>query len=148
MNIISQINRSTNTKKHMQVTKVFAKAGLDNVTSAKCRHQQQFGLEIYFSNIDREWITKIVQDSVLRQLGWVCCFNVKFTEWATEQHGAEKAMFLARQFWQFRKLYGDPSFTPDILSTIKANWLVVQGDNDEAVPLQQAIEMHQYIPNS
>ena len=96
------------------------------------------GAQIYFSKYTREWLTKRGQDSA----------NVKFMEWATEQHGAEKAMALARQFWQNLNLYGDPSFTPDILSTIKAKWLVVQGDNDEAVPLQQALEMHQYIPNS
>ena len=68
-------------------------------------------------------------------------------EWSIEQHGAEKAKFLERQFLQNTKLYGDPSFNPDILSTIRAKWLVVQGDNDEFVPLQQAIEMHQNIPN-
>ncbi len=28
-------------------TKVFAKAGLDNETSAICKYQQQFGLDIY-----------------------------------------------------------------------------------------------------
>ena len=96
------------------------------------------GAQIYFSEYTREWLTKRGQDSA----------NVKFMESATEQHGAEKAVVLARQFWQNLKLYGDPSFTPDILSTIKAKGLVVQGDNDEAVPLQQALEMHQYIPNS
>ena len=96
------------------------------------------GPQIYFSKFTREWLRKRGQDSA----------NVKFMEWATEQHGAEKAMFLARAFWQNLKLYGDPSFTPDILSTIKADWLEVQGDNDEAIPLQQAIEIHQYIPNS
>lgn len=96
------------------------------------------GAQIYFSKYSREWLTKRGQDSA----------NVKLMEWATEQHGAEKAMVLARQFGQNLKLYGDPSFTPDILSTIKAKWLVVQGDNDEPVPLQQALEMHQYIPNS
>lgn len=106
------------------------------------------GPQIYYSRSDREWITKAGQDSALRQSGFICCFNVKFMEWATEQHGAEKAKFLGRQFLQNTKLYGDPSFTPDILSTIKAKWLVVQGDNDDAVPLQNAIEMHQYIPNS
>jgi hypothetical protein len=30
-------------------TKVFAKAGLDNVTSAKCRYQQRFGLDVQCS---------------------------------------------------------------------------------------------------
>ena len=96
------------------------------------------GAQIYFSKYTREWLTKRGPDSA----------NVKTMEWPTEQHGAEKAMLLARQFWHNLQLYGDPSFTPDILSTIKAKWLVVQGDNDEAVPLQQALEMHQYIPNS
>ena len=71
----------------------------------------------------------------------------EFMEWA-EPHGPEKQKVLARQFFQMDNLYGDPSFTPDILGTIKAKWLVVQGDNDDAVPLQQAIEMHQNIPNS
>ena len=35
--------------KHMQATKVFAKAGLDNVTSAMCKHQQWFGLDVQCS---------------------------------------------------------------------------------------------------
>jgi len=96
------------------------------------------GAQIYFSKYTREWLKKRGPDSA----------NVKFMESATQQHGAEKAMLLARQFWHNLTLYGDPSFTPDILATIKAKWLVVQGDNDEAVPLQQALEMHQYIPNS
>jgi pimeloyl-ACP methyl ester carboxylesterase len=106
------------------------------------------GPQTYWSNYDREAIAKIGQDSALRELGFLCCFNVKFVERATEEHGAEKAKLLTRQFWHFQKQYGDPAFTPDILSTIKAKWLVIQGDNDEFVPLQQALEMHQYIPKS
>jgi pimeloyl-ACP methyl ester carboxylesterase len=92
------------------------------------------GAQIYYSKKCREWITKTGQD--------------EFMKYAIQHHSAEKATLLVRQFWQFRQSLGDPSFTPDILSTIKAKWLVVQGDNDEAVPLQQALEMHQYIPNS
>ncbi len=33
----------------MQPTKVFAKAGLDNVTSAKCHYQQRFQLDVHCS---------------------------------------------------------------------------------------------------
>jgi len=33
----------------MLTTKVFAKAGLDIVTSAMCKHQQQFGLDVHYS---------------------------------------------------------------------------------------------------
>jgi hypothetical protein len=38
-----------NFKKGERTTKVFAKAGLDNVTSAMCKHQQQFGPDVQFS---------------------------------------------------------------------------------------------------
>ena len=96
------------------------------------------GALIYFSKDFRESQTIKGPDSA----------NVKLLERLIERHGAEKAMLLARQFWQFHKSYGDPSFTPDILNTIKAKWLVVHGDNDMTVPLQQALDMHRYIPNS
>ena len=33
----------------LHVTKVFAKAGRDNVTSTMCRHQQRFRLDVQFS---------------------------------------------------------------------------------------------------
>jgi hypothetical protein len=33
----------------MLLTKVFAKAGFDIVTSAMCRHQQQFRLDVQYS---------------------------------------------------------------------------------------------------
>ncbi|HRO45497.1 alpha/beta hydrolase [Agriterribacter sp.] len=91
------------------------------------------GAQIYYSKQCREWVTKTGLN--------------EFMEWA-KYHGPEKQEYLARVFWEFRKFYGDPSFTPDILGTIRAKWLVVQGDNDEPVPLQNAIEMHQYIPNN
>jgi hypothetical protein len=35
--------------KHERTTKVFAKAGLDIVTSTMCKHQRQFGLDVQFS---------------------------------------------------------------------------------------------------
>ena len=40
---------SLSSKKAIRTTKVFAKAGLDNVTSAICKHQQRFGLDVQFS---------------------------------------------------------------------------------------------------
>ncbi|HEX5153257.1 MAG TPA: alpha/beta fold hydrolase [Parafilimonas sp.] len=92
------------------------------------------GAQIYFSKQCRDWITKTG-------------FNA-FVAYATEPHGAQRAMFLGKQFMRMVNQYGDPLFTPDVLSTIKAKWLVVQGDNDEPVPLEQALVMHQYIPNS
>lgn len=63
-------------------------------------------------------------------------------------HGRQKASLLARQFWNFRKLYGDPSFTPDVLATVKARTLIIHGDNDPIAPVSNAWEMFQYIPQA
>ncbi len=60
-------------------------------------------------------------------------------------HGSQKASLLARQFWNFRKLYGDPSFTPDVLATVKARALIIHGDDDEIAPVSNAWEMFQNI---
>ena len=63
-------------------------------------------------------------------------------------HGKQKATLLARQFWNFRKLYGDPSFTPDVLATVKARTLIIHGDNDEIAPVSNAWEMYKHIPRA
>ena len=61
----------------------------------------------------------------------------------------ERQDYLAKLFRAMRNLSDvDPSFTPDKLSTIKAKWLVVLGDNDFAIPIKQAMEMYEGIPNS
>ena len=41
--LLDKINQSNRT------TKVFAKAGLDNITSAMCKYQQRFGLDVQCS---------------------------------------------------------------------------------------------------
>ncbi|MGB4772689.1 MAG: hypothetical protein WBP58_14575 [Chitinophagaceae bacterium] len=38
-------------RERLPTTKVFAKAGLDNETSAMCRHQQQFGIDVQCSTL-------------------------------------------------------------------------------------------------
>ncbi len=63
----------------------------------------------------------------------------------TKLHGKQKGTQIAWQFWHFRKLYGDPSFTPDILSTITAKALIIHGDNDPIAPVSNAWEMYQNI---
>ena len=92
------------------------------------------GGHIYYSTQCREWIEKIGMDKFMKE---------------AEYHGPEKQEYLVKSFWNYRKPSdGNPSFTPDKLNTIKANWLVVLGDNDIFVPLQLGLEMHQGIPNS
>lgn len=67
-------------------------------------------------------------------------------EFEINLHGRQKAVLLARQFYNFRKLYGDPLFTPDLLATVKAKALIIHGDNDPIAPVSNAWEMYQYIP--
>lgn len=63
-------------------------------------------------------------------------------------HGSEKAVVLRKQFNYFSQLYGDPSFTPDVLSTIHAKTLIIHGDKDSLAPISNALGMYQNIPNS
>lgn len=63
------------------------------------------------------------------------------------KHGNIKGPLLSRQFYNFRQLYGDPSFTPDVLQKITAKTLIIHGDNDFA-PVENAWEMHKYIRSS
>jgi pimeloyl-ACP methyl ester carboxylesterase len=69
-------------------------------------------------------------------------------EAAIKAHGKEKGTLIQKQFWRFRNLYGDPSFTPDILATITAKTLIIHGDNDEIAPVSNALEMYKSIPKA
>jgi len=62
-------------------------------------------------------------------------------------HGKKKGMLLARQFYHFSVLQGDPLISPEQLSKIKARTLVIHGDND-FVPVSQAWEIFQNIPGA
>jgi pimeloyl-ACP methyl ester carboxylesterase len=64
-----------------------------------------------------------------------------------KSHGKEKGMLLARQFYHFKDLQGDPSITQKQLTTIKSRTLIVHGDND-FVPVSGAWEMFEHIPNA
>jgi pimeloyl-ACP methyl ester carboxylesterase len=60
-------------------------------------------------------------------------------------HGEAKLIILRKQFLNCSILYGDPSFTPDILAGVKAKSLIIHGDNDDIAPLSNALEMHKSI---
>lgn len=94
--------------------------------------------QLYYSDSTRKFITS---------LGGPENF-VNNTAELSQAHGLKKGNLLARQFWNFRKLYGDPSFTPDILASIRAKTLVVHGDNDPAAPVENAFMMYRHIPNA
>lgn len=65
-----------------------------------------------------------------------------------ERHGASGAEQLVRQFEALASQYGDPVFTPDLLATISARTLIVQGDNDSYIPISQPVEMFRAIPSA
>ncbi len=69
-------------------------------------------------------------------------------KYAIKLHGKEKGPLLLRQMYNFRKLYGDPSFTPDVLASIKARTLIIHGDNDPIAPVTNAWEMYRNIPKA
>ncbi len=62
-------------------------------------------------------------------------------------HGRQKGKVIAKQFYHFSVLQGDPLISHEQLSKIKARTLIIHGDND-FVPVSQAWEMYQNIPKS
>ncbi|MFC4721687.1 alpha/beta fold hydrolase [Geojedonia litorea] len=64
-----------------------------------------------------------------------------------QQHGEIKGRIIARQFYHFHELYGDPSITTAQLNKISARSLVIHGDND-FVPVSQAWDIYKNIPNA
>lgn len=63
-------------------------------------------------------------------------------------HGVPRAERLRRQFRAAVNQYGDLAFTPDLLATISARTLVVQGDNDRLIPISQPLDLFQAIPGA
>jgi pimeloyl-ACP methyl ester carboxylesterase len=64
-----------------------------------------------------------------------------------QQHGKIKGRIIARQFYHFHELQGDPTITHEQLAAIKARTLIVHGDND-FVPVDQAWEIYKNIPKA
>ena len=94
------------------------------------------GAQVYYSEQVRDFITRnAIPENFYKEMGF------------EERHGKNKGTVLARQFYNFRKLIGDPSITPYDLSLIKARTLIVHGDND-FVPVDQAWTMYQNIHNA
>jgi pimeloyl-ACP methyl ester carboxylesterase len=94
--------------------------------------------QIYFSELTRKIISSMGPGTE----------DPKRLEPTVQTHGKLKGTLLLRQFWNFRKLYGDPGFTPDALATIKAKALIIHGDDDNVAPVKNAWEMYQYIPKA
>jgi pimeloyl-ACP methyl ester carboxylesterase len=64
------------------------------------------------------------------------------------KQGDDQVRALARIFYNFKDSYDDVYFTPPYLSTITARTLLVQGDRDDFIPPQMAIDLFRSIPRS
>jgi pimeloyl-ACP methyl ester carboxylesterase len=95
--------------------------------------------QVYYSNTTRKVITSLGEPEKNPVLS---------LDALVKAHGKQKGPLIGKQFWNFRNLYGDPSFTPDVLSTIKAKALIIHGDNDPIAPVSNAWEMYQNIPQA
>ncbi|HEX6849254.1 MAG TPA: alpha/beta hydrolase, partial [Chitinophagaceae bacterium] len=95
------------------------------------------GSQVYYSKTTREVITAVADPA-----------KNQTNQNRIREHGQQKAIVLERQFWNFRKLYGDPSFTPDVLATVTARVLIIHGDNDPIAPVSNAWEMFQHMPKA
>jgi pimeloyl-ACP methyl ester carboxylesterase len=117
-----------------QINAIGASAGGTTLIHANCMQPDRFksvitiGAQLFISKSTRDFITRNGPDSTKAGL----------MEYMATLHGPLKAMLLARQIWHLRNAYGDPAFTPDMLHTITANWLIVHGDNDKNIPVDHA----------
>ncbi len=108
-----------------------------SVAPARVRAIAVIGAQVFYSRDVRDWIERNGPDSV----------KAETMAMFTRQHGAARGMQLARQFWHFRQMYGDPALTPDRLARVTARALIIHGD-DDFVPVSQAWEMHRDIPGA
>jgi pimeloyl-ACP methyl ester carboxylesterase len=67
---------------------------------------------------------------------------------AKHVHGDEQIRALYRTARGFATSYDDMSFTPPLLSTIRARTLLVAGDSDPLYPVAMFAAMHEAIPKS
>lgn len=63
-------------------------------------------------------------------------------------HGDDQIRALWRQAHALKDSYDDMSFTPPLLSTIRARTLIVHGDRDPFYPASIALELYASIPRS
>lgn len=74
--------------------------------------------------------------------------NPEIVERLERSHGQPGAQQLARQFQERAAVYGKLALTPDLLATVSARVLIVQGDSDEMAELSQAVQMFRSIPRA
>jgi len=62
--------------------------------------------------------------------------------------GDDQILALWEQLHAFKDSYDDLNFTPPLLASIRARTLIVHGDSDPLYPVEMAMELHRWIPDS
>ena len=62
--------------------------------------------------------------------------------------GDDQILALWEQMHAFKDSYDDLNFTPPLLASIRARTLIVHGDNDPLYPVEVAMELYRWIPDS
>ena len=62
--------------------------------------------------------------------------------------GDEQILALWEQMHAFKDSYDDLNFTPPLLASIRARTLIVHGDSDPLYPVEMAVDLHRWIPDS
>ncbi len=86
---------------------------------------------------------------LIRKLGPDCLTaEVLERERKIHLHGDEQIRQLRQSFYASADDYQDMNFTSPLLSTIKAETLIIHGDRDGFFPIEIAVEMYRSIPRS
>ena len=77
-------------------------------------------------------------------------FGPEATQLLKQWHprGEEQIQSLFKQFRSFGEDYEEMNFTPPMLGQIKADTLIIHGDQNGFFPVELALEMYRAIPNS
>lgn len=94
----------------------------------------------YFSAACRDLLQGFSLESV-SEAGWARLRRL-------HRHGDDQIRMLFSQMRGFKDSYDDVTFTPPLLSTIRARTLIVQGDRDVCFPPAMAAEMQASIPGA
>ena len=94
----------------------------------------------YYSAACRELLGAVTLEGISEE-GWARLRRL-------HRRGDDQIRMLFNQMRSFKDSYDDVTFTPPLLSTIRARTLLVQGDRDECFPSAMAVEIQSAIPGA
>ncbi len=113
---------------------------MSSLDSTRIRNMVIIGGTYYFPVNFRKWLSTIQYETEdPNWLAYLRTHNIK---------GEEQIKNLLNVLKNQSGIFEGMDLTISDLEAIKSKTLIIHGDNDPAVPVKMAIEMHQYIPKS